>query len=82
MRYLNEVKGIVLHICVICSISEVIIQILDWYNPFMDFMGHSMWLQYILYVAVLALAILSNLPRRRYRKHIVPGERTRNLKTV
>lgn len=71
MYYLNEVRGVMLHICVICSMAEVIIHILDWYNPFMDFMGHSMWLQYILYIAVFVLAVLSNLPRHRKRKYAV-----------
>ena len=36
------------HICLICSISVFVIQILDWYNPYMDFMGHSMFLLYAL----------------------------------
>lgn len=51
MKGIDIMKIIAGHICVICSISFVIIQILDWFNPFMDFMGHSMFLLYALCIA-------------------------------
>ncbi len=70
MNRLKIVKGILLHICVICSIAEIIIQILDWYNPFMDFAGHSSWVLYLLCTGVLLLAALSNLPRKKNLKKV------------
>lgn len=57
MKGIDIVKIIAGHICVICSISFVVIQILDWYNPLMDFMGHSMFLIYALCIASVFLAI-------------------------
>lgn len=45
------------HLCIICSIVLLIIQILDWYNPFMDFMGHAMFVLYILCASATGLGI-------------------------
>lgn len=47
---------ILLHICVICSIACLIMKVLDWYNPYMDFIGHASFVQYILYIAVIIQA--------------------------
>lgn len=49
------VEKILNHICIICSIALLAVQILDWYNPFMDFMGHSIFLLYLLCVGTLLL---------------------------
>lgn len=65
MRRLRKIKGVLLHCCVICSIAEIIIQILDWYNPFMDFAGHSRWIIYLLCAEVLVLAVLSSIPQKK-----------------
>ena len=35
------VKRILAHGCVICGMVVVTFQILDWYNPYMDFLGHA-----------------------------------------
>lgn len=51
-------KGIILHICVICSIACLIIHVLDWYNPYMDFIGHASFVQYMLYFSVIVLAFV------------------------
>ncbi|HIR14698.1 MAG TPA: hypothetical protein IAB31_12330 [Candidatus Choladousia intestinavium] len=53
-EFLKKAAG---HACIICSIVMVVIQILDWYNPFMDFMGHSMFVLYILCAAATFLGI-------------------------
>lgn len=45
MRVKRMIKLTAGHISVICSMALLVIQILDWYNPFMDFMGHSMFLR-------------------------------------
>ncbi len=57
MRVIDIIKIITGHICIICSISLMIIQILDWFNPLMDFMGHSMILVYALCIASVILGI-------------------------
>lgn len=46
-----------LHICVICSLVGITAKILDWYNPFMDFAGHVGYVQMVLYVAVILIAL-------------------------
>lgn len=27
-------------VCLICSMILIVVRILDWFNPYMDFMGH------------------------------------------
>lgn len=34
-------QRILAHGCVICGMAVVTFQILDWYNPYMDFLGHA-----------------------------------------
>ena len=41
----------------ICGLALMVIQVLDWYNPFMDFMGHSMFLLYFLCIASFFLGL-------------------------
>ena len=31
---------------------------LDWYNPYMDFIGHASFVQYMLYFSVIVLAFV------------------------
>lgn len=57
MKVLDIIKIIAGHICIICSISLVVVQILDWFNPLMDFMGHSMFLLYALCIASVFLGV-------------------------
>ncbi len=50
MKVVDLLKIIAGHICIICSISLMVIQILDWFNPLMNFMGNSMFLFYAYYL--------------------------------
>lgn len=61
---MKGLKGILLHVGVICSFVCVIAKILDWYNPFMDFTGHVWFVETVLYAAVIVLAMI-NKPRRK-----------------
>lgn len=54
---MNRVRGILLHICVVCSLVCVTAKILDWYNPYMDFTGHIGGIQMALYLSVIILGI-------------------------
>lgn len=51
-------KGLLLHIGVICSGVCIIAKVLDWYNPFMDFTSHVWYMQIALYFAVIILALI------------------------
>lgn len=44
-------------VCIICSVVLLVVQILDWYNPFMDFMGHSVFVLYLLCAGAACLGI-------------------------
>lgn len=46
------------HISIICSMTLITAQILDWYNPFMDFFGHSVVVLYALYVSTLMAGLI------------------------
>lgn len=55
MRIRQLMREILQNICIICSMALLAVQVLDWYNPFMDFMGHSMFLLYLLCTATIVL---------------------------
>ncbi len=57
-------RGIVLHLCVICSFACIIAEILDWYNPFMDFSGHMFYVHAALYLGVIVIAVTGRGQRR------------------
>lgn len=43
---------------IVLGSSFLAIKILDWYNPFMDFSGHTLWLQYLLGIFAVLSGIL------------------------
>ncbi len=61
MRAVSIIKGVLLNVCVICSIVCIVLKILDWYNPYMDFTGHGIFAAYILYVSVFLYTVLEYL---------------------
>ena len=63
---MERLKGLLLHIGVICSCVCMIAKVLDWYNPFMDFTGHVWYMQITLYFAVILLALIKK-PGKRFR---------------
>lgn len=54
-------RGFLLHICVICSLVCILAKVLDWYNPYMNFSGHVLMAQMILYLAVILLAVMDRI---------------------
>lgn len=69
---MDRVRGILLHICVVCSLVCITAKILDWYNPYMNFTGHIWGIQIVLYLTVIFLGLT--------RKYLRPGDK-RRLKT-
>ncbi len=68
-KMINIVKELSAHICIICSLVLLVIKILDWYNPFMDFMGRSEPVQYLLCIGALILGVMQTFKiGRRKRK--------------
>lgn len=41
MKKINLLEYIGKQIGLICSMVLIVVRILDWFNPYMDFMGHS-----------------------------------------
>lgn len=56
---MSVLKGILLQASVVCSFVCIMAEILDWYNPYMNFSGHVWLAKLCIYVAVLALALLT-----------------------
>lgn len=56
---MRKIRETLLHICAVCSFVSIIVKILDWFNPFMDFEGHVLGAEIILYVAVIFLTVTS-----------------------
>ena len=56
-----KIKNIILYILsnglIIFGLTSLVIKILDWYNPFMDFSGHSDIIQCLL----IAFAIITGV---------------------
>lgn len=57
MRVIRRIKGLLIHVCISCSLALAVIHILDWYNPFMDFEGNVVFAQYILIACSLVLGM-------------------------
>lgn len=55
---MNRIRGILLHVCVVCSLVCITAKILDWYNPYMDFTGHIWGIQMALYISAIILGII------------------------
>lgn len=58
MKIMRKMINVFLHINVVCSLVLLTVQVLDWYNPYMDFMGHTSWVIYILCGSTILLATL------------------------
>ena len=57
MRQKKRIKSILGHICIICGLALMVIQVLDWYNPCMGVRGNSMFLLYFLCIASVFLGL-------------------------
>lgn len=68
MKIMEAIRKAAAHICIICSIVLLVIQILDWYNPFMDFMGHSLIVLYALLISASWLGAYEIYGRNRKRR--------------
>ena len=79
MRY--RIRHILLHICLICSLDCVAAMVLDWYNPFMDFAGHIVWVRMTLYMAILLLTINEYAGRKQNNGHKPKKETAQVRKT-
>lgn len=66
MRIWRMIKKAAGNLCIICGIALLAVRILDWYNPFMDFTGHSMFLLYILCICAIYMGVCS-LPGKKRR---------------
>ena len=51
------IRIILSHICIVCSAALLAVQVLDWFNPFMDFLGHARFLLIILCVSAFFLSV-------------------------
>lgn len=54
---MRRIRYGLLHVGVVCTLVCITAKILDWYNPYMDFIGHIGWAQSLLYLSVLILAL-------------------------
>ncbi len=58
MRVIHLIEKICIHISMICSLTLIVLRILDWYNPFMDFSGHAGFVLYILCVVSMLFGLI------------------------
>lgn len=62
------IEEILVHICVALSIACISFKFLDWYNPYMDFEGHTVVLHYLLYFGCTGTGNQPDLPAERETK--------------
>ena len=63
------IEEILVPICVALSIACISFKFLDWYNPYMDFEGHTVVLHYLLYFGALGLGISRIFRQRGRQRH-------------
>lgn len=59
MQMWKTLKKLAGNLCIICSAALCIIFVLDWYNPFMDFLGHAKIVLYTLCTCSAFMGICS-----------------------
>lgn len=70
MRFLRLLQRMIVHICIICSLTIITVHVLDWYNPFMDFEGHARFVLYTLCIGTLISGLLYVLMDGRAKRRI------------
>lgn len=73
-----QMKKVLFHIAVICGLVCAVSKVLDWYNPYMDFGGHLVWVGMAGSIAVFLFGIFQiisvyqrNLEtKRKYHRHV------------
>ena len=74
MEIMRKMIKLFLHINIVCSLILLTVQVLDWYNPYMDFMGHASWVLYTLCASTILLGILAAFqPAKK-----IPGKAVKN----
>lgn len=59
MEIIKKLMKLILHINIVCSLVLLTIRVLDWYNPYMDFMGHATWVLYTLCICTVLFGLFS-----------------------
>lgn len=62
-KILEGISFFLNHGLIVLGVSFLVIKLLDWYNPFMDFSGHVEWLQYLLGIFAVLSGTLHLLAR-------------------
>ena len=61
---INLLEYIGKQIGLICSMVLIVVRILDWFNPYMDFMGHSYFVLYLLCACSISLGLYGIFGRK------------------
>ena len=64
MKKINLLEYIGEQIGLICSMVLIVVRILDWFNPYMDFMGHSYFVLYLLCACSISLGLYGIFGRK------------------
>ena len=70
---MDQLRGILLHFSVVCALIGITTKILNYYNPYMDFSGHTVMFQFLLYGAVIVLEVT-----RQYKAKQKKSKKTHN----
>ena len=65
MKIVQWIQQLLDHELIILGLAFLVIKLLDWYNPFMDFSDHAQWLQYLLGISAIVSGVLHLLSKSR-----------------
>lgn len=54
---MSKIRFFLKQICIICCLVCLSARVLDWYNPYMDFSGHIIGVQLVLYIGCLSFCL-------------------------
>ncbi len=57
MRLIRFSRFVLSNVCIICSLALLTVCVLDWFNPYMDFLGHTFFVVYILCFSSIVLGV-------------------------
>ena len=66
-KVINKIQKMLVHACVISGLVCITANILDYYNPYMNFWGHVLGCRILLYVSLFLLVVIGCYKKRKGR---------------
>lgn len=74
MKLIKRMETVLIHLCCICSLLLLAVQVLNWYNPYMGVLEQNLWIMDCLCLGSILSAVLFTMLEIRARR----GQRASN----